>query len=110
MLKVIAANQAKGNGTTPPLVEMMQLEDTEMPDKERLQDIVTYDVVPEIESYMHAIDKRLHSSLDDFEDTLGQFGKPKPESKQDEDCDEEEDKSADDENGEERGRQKKRAS
>ena len=107
MLKVIAANQAKGNGTTPPIVEMMQLEETELPEKERLQDIVTYDVVPEIESYMHAIDKRLHSSLDDFEDTLGQFGKPKPESNQDE----EEDKSADDEDdGVERGRQKKRAS
>ena len=58
-----------------PLVEIMQLEEGDLPDKEKLHDIVTYDIVPEIESYMHAIDKRLHSSLDDYDDTLGQFGK-----------------------------------
>ena len=31
--------------------------------------MVTYDVVPEIESYLHTIGKSLHSSLDDLEET-----------------------------------------
>lgn len=74
LLKSIAANQAKGTGSAVPIVPQMHLEEAEqaeLPDKERLQDIVTYDLVPELESYMLAIDKRLHQSLDEFDDSMG---------------------------------------
>lgn len=32
--------------------------------------MVTYDVVPEIESYLHSIGKTLHSGIDETEDTM----------------------------------------
>ena len=44
-----------------------------MPDAERVQEIVTYDLVPELESYLHEIGKRLHSSLDENEEMARQF-------------------------------------
>jgi len=49
----------------------MQLEDPELGDTTRIQDMVTYDIVPEIELYLHSISKRLHSSLDDQKEMMG---------------------------------------
>ena len=40
-----------------------------MPDLSKLQDMVTYDIVPELESYLHSIGKRLHTSLDGLEES-----------------------------------------
>ena len=109
MLKLIAANQAKGGSSGLPIVQEMRLEDGDLPDADRVQEVVTYDIVPEIESYLHAIGKRLHSSLDENEEIAKQFtsGEARATDDADED-DEEEKKDSDDEEGEERGRTRKR--
>ena len=43
----------------------MELEDPELADASRIQNLVTYDIVPEIELYLYSVCKRLHSSLDE---------------------------------------------
>lgn len=48
----------------------MALEDPQMPDADKIQDLVTFDIVPELESYLHTIAKDLHSSIDKIESTL----------------------------------------
>ena len=68
--------------------------------------MVTYDVVPEIESYLHTIGKDLHSSLDDLEKTSS-----KKMSQVDRGVasdDEEEEKDDENVEGQERGRSRKR--
>lgn len=68
--------------------------------------MVTYDVVPEIESYLHTIGKSLHSSLDDLEETSS-----KKMSQVDRGVasdDEEEEKDDENADGQERGRSRKR--
>ena len=76
-----------------------------MPDLSRLQDIVTYDIVPELESYLHTISKSLHSSLDQREESVASR-MPKNNAGI---SDDEEDKNAeDDDEQEERGRSKKK--
>jgi len=53
----------------------MELEDPELVDASRIEDMVTYDIVPELELSMHKACKRLHSSLDEqklmFKDGIG---------------------------------------
>ena len=43
----------------------MHLEDPELADAHKIQDLVTYDVVPELEQQIHQMSKRLHSALDE---------------------------------------------
>ena len=62
LLLLVARNQAKGasiqNEQSEAAGQIMTLEDGgEVPSDERLQDMVTYDIVPEIESYLHGIRK-----------------------------------------------------
>ena len=65
--------------------------------------------MPEIESYLHAIGKRLHSSLDENEEIAKQFTSGEARANDDaEDDEEEEKKDSEDEEGEERGRSRKR--
>ena len=72
--------------------------------------MVTYDIVPEIESYLHTIRKRLHSSLDEREKSVAER-MPKSNATGASDSDEEEDKNAgDSDEEEERGRSRKRQS
>lgn len=51
----------------------MQLRDGDLPSGERLKDLITYDVVPEIESYLLEVGKRLHISVDASDATKKQF-------------------------------------
>ena len=81
-------SQAKGATSTQSVVEQMQLEDPELVDRERIHEMVTYDVVPEIELYMHQTVKDLHSSLDEQRDGFAN-GREDEESSDDEDPDEE---------------------
>ena len=48
----------------------MLLDDPELADNDRIHEMVTYDVVPEIELYMHQTVKDLHGSLDEQRDSL----------------------------------------
>ena len=62
LLLLVARNQAKGasiqNEQSEAAGQIMTLDDgSEVPSDERLQDMVTYDIVPEIESYLHSIRK-----------------------------------------------------
>ena len=67
LLKIVALNQAKGSAGEQLNIAEMQLEDPSMPELSKIQEMVTYDIVPELESYLHSIGKRLHSSLDEQE-------------------------------------------
>mmetsp|Transcript_12841 Transcript_12841/g.17287 ORF Transcript_12841/g.17287 Transcript_12841/m.17287 type:complete len:141 (+) Transcript_12841:184-606(+) len=82
----------------------MRLEDSEMPEPERVQEVVTYDIVPELESYLNSIGKRLHSSMDENDEMMKQFDKPE---KQEE---EEDEKNSGSDDEEDRGRSRKRES
>ena len=86
----------------------MQFTDSDLPDAAKLQDIVTYDVVPELESYLLEISKTLHGSLDATEDHMRnqKSGGDSEESKEDEDSREEEKEEEDE--SQERGRPRKR--
>ena len=73
---MISAKQAKGNNAAgAPIVQEMQLTDGDLPDSTHIQDIVTYDVVPELESYLLEISKQLHSSLDETEAHMKKYQK-----------------------------------
>ena len=48
----------------------MLLENPDLPNAEKVQEIVTYDIVPEIEAYLNDINKTLHSSIDEIEESL----------------------------------------
>ena len=69
--------------------------------------MVTYDVVPEIESYLHSIGKTLHGGIDETEDSMAGRADNIGNSDDDETPDEEEKKGEDDET-EERGRSRRR--
>ena len=89
-------NQAKGSASTSTydVVRSMELEDPELADAGRIQNLVTYDIVPEIELYLHSVCKRLHSSLDEqkmmFKDKNDKGDSDSEENKVNEDGDDDE--------------------
>ena len=59
------ARQQAGKAAPADGNDVMALEDGEAPDANRVQDMVTYDIVPELESYLHSIGKQLHGSIEE---------------------------------------------
>ena len=48
----------------------MLLENPNLPDAAKVQEMVTYDIVPEVETYLQDIVKTLHGSIDEIEESL----------------------------------------
>ena len=84
----------------------MLLENPDLPDATKVQEMVTYDIVPEVEIYLQDIVKTLHGSIDEIEESLkDDASKADDDDEADED---EEKKEGEEDDDEDRGRSRKR--
>ena len=88
----------------------MLLENPDLPDATKVQEMVTYDIVPEVETYLQDIVKTLHGSIDEIEESLKDDDKKDNYDDKDDEAEDEEKKEGeeDDDDDEDRGRSRKR--
>ena len=86
----------------------MLLENPDLPDATKVQEMVTYDIVPEVETYLQDIVKTLHGSIDEIEESLKDDASKADNDDEAEDEEEKKDWEEDDDDDEDRGRSRKR--